>query len=94
VTARPYKLQEKPLTKEQLKELADPSGWIDDVIVPIDLNDIIETDLDGFLDLLSEAVGSPRMQDISYHVVGHDDNTLHFEVHGDVAVDIDDEEGE
>jgi hypothetical protein len=87
----PYKIQNKPLTKAQLKEWADPSGWVDDIVVKVDLSEIIESDLEGFLDLLGELVGSPLMQDISYHVVGHDDDTLHIEVHGDVSEDIDDD---
>jgi hypothetical protein len=94
MSARPYKLQEKPLTKEQLKELADPSGWVDDIIVPIALNDIIDADIEGFNDLICEAVGSPLMQNISYHVMGHDDNVLHIEVHGDVSLDIEEDEDE
>jgi hypothetical protein len=84
----PYKLQDKPLTKAQLKDLSDPSGWIDDVVVPVELSEIIDNDLEGFLDIIGERVGSPLMQNIGYHVVGHNDNTLHLEVHGDVSEDI------
>ena len=91
MSARPYKLQEKPLTKAQLKDLADPSGRADDIVVPIDLSDVIDNDLEGFNDLICEAVGSQLMQSISWHVVGHDDNTLHIEVHGDVSLDIEED---
>jgi len=92
VSTLPYELQEKPLTKEQLKDRADPSGWIDDVIVPIHLSDVISKDFEGFLDILAEAVGSPLMSNINYNVVGHDDNILHIEVHGDVSCDIEEDE--
>ena len=55
-------------------------------IVEVDLSDVIDNDLEGFLDLLSErAVNSPLLMDISYRIVGHDGDTLKIEVDGDTS---------
>lgn len=53
--------------------------------VEISLHDLIDNDLEGILDLLSEkATGSPLLQDITYRVVGCvPPHTLYIEVDGD-----------
>lgn len=53
-------------------------------VVEVDLSEIIDTDLEGFLDILSErATGSPLLMDISYKVIGCENDTLKIEVDGD-----------
>ena len=53
--------------------------------VTITLNEVIEADLEGFLDLLSEAVGEPLLMDIGYRVVGHGEPSwIVIEVTGEV----------
>jgi hypothetical protein len=53
--------------------------------VAIDLGDVIDGDLEAFLDLLSEALtGSGLLMDINYRLVGvDDDHTMRLEVTGD-----------
>lgn len=81
-------IQEKPLTAEELKEAVDEDNYVS-VIVPIGLNEFIDNDLEGVLDSLSEATtGSTLLMDISYAVVGTDDDgNLLVRVSGD-ATDI------
>ena len=59
--------------------------------VEVDLHEIIDNDLEGLLDILSErATGSPLLMDISYRIVGHENDTLKIEVDGDIsAIQID-----
>jgi hypothetical protein len=55
-------------------------------IVEVDLSEIIDTDLEGFLDILSErATGSPLLMDISYRIVSVENDTLKIEVDGDTS---------
>jgi hypothetical protein len=51
----------------------------------VELHEIINNDLEGFLDILSErAVGNGLLMDIAYRVVAvQDDGTLILEVDGD-----------
>lgn len=53
--------------------------------VRVDLCEVIDNDLEGFLDILSErATGGPLLMDISYRVVAvEQDSTLVIEVDGD-----------
>lgn len=52
--------------------------------VQVELHEIIDYNLEGFLDLISErACKSPLLMDISYRVVGHDGDTLTIEVTSD-----------
>jgi hypothetical protein len=53
--------------------------------VAVGLGDVIDGDLEAFLDLLSEALtGSGLLMDIGYRLVGIDgDHTLRLEVTGD-----------
>ena len=48
----------------------DPNGYLSGEVA-VELNEIIDTDLEGFLDLISEKlVGSSLLTDISYEVSG------------------------
>lgn len=59
--------------------------------VQLELGDIIENNLEGFLDLISTiATGSPLMQDISWRIVDTKGlNTLILEITGDVSAVVD-----
>lgn len=80
------KVLKEPLDRAQAEKMIakDPHGYIGGV-VGVDLNEIIEADLEGFLNLISTRLtGSELLQDISYRVVGHQrDGTILIEVIGD-----------
>ena len=81
---------EKPLTNFELFMAAE-EGWITPV-VPIDLSNVIDHNLEGFLDLAVELVGGPLLSDIRYSVVGHIGDTLYIQVEaslGMVSMDLD-----
>lgn len=60
----------------------DAGGGIT-VVVNIDLSEIIDNDLDGLNDIMSErATGSVLLTDIGYSVVGHEGDTLLIRVTG------------
>ena len=50
----------------------------------VDLDQIINNDLEWFLDTLADRIGQPLLMDIHYRVVGHDRDTLLFLVRGEV----------
>ena len=57
------------------------------VKVDVDLSEIIDSDLEQLLDLLSErATGSGLMTDISYSVAGHQGDTLTLDVSGGIGM--------
>ena len=54
----------------------------------VHISEIINKDLEGFLDLISElSVGSPCLMDITYHVIGigKEPNTIRLQVKGDTS---------
>lgn len=56
-------------------------------IVEVDLDDIIELDAEGFLDLLSEGLtGSSLLSDIQYKAVGVKEGMIQIEVQGDTSM--------
>lgn len=60
----------KPLTKNEIKEKTDENGYIAGNVL-VDTDDMIDSDLEGFLDILSERLtGSPCLMDINYRIVG------------------------
>ncbi len=60
----------RPYTNEEIQLNLDHGGYISGEVA-VRLNDIIHTDLEGFLDLISEKlVGSSLLADISYEVSG------------------------
>ena len=53
-------------------------------IVHLDINDVIGTDLEGFLNLLEEKCGEDVLEDISYQVVGAREGMIQVEVTANV----------
>ncbi|KKM86214.1 hypothetical protein LCGC14_1281310 [marine sediment metagenome] len=51
-------------------------------LIKIDLSDIINTDLEGFLDLIAEFAGYPYLKEINYSIEGHEGDTLQIRVKG------------
>ena len=88
---------QKPYTVEQMKEHQDENGYIKgNVAIP--LSDIINYDLEGFLDLLAlKLVDNECLMNINYKAVGIDDvdsGNIIIEVSGDVSEILMDEEEE
>lgn len=70
---KPYKAADAPLNQDGLLE----------AVVAVDLNDIIETDFEGFLDMISYAVlDDALLSDVSYSVVGTDHGSILIQVSG------------
>lgn len=60
---------QQPLSKEKMMQNKNENGYIEGKVM-VHLSDIIDNDLEGFLDLLSEKlIGSPLLMDINYDVV-------------------------
>jgi hypothetical protein len=76
-----------PCTKAQLKQIVDKDGWIDDIVVSIDLYEILALDLEGFRARLAEKVGAARIDNLTTRVVGHEGNDLHIWVSGYVIAE-------
>jgi hypothetical protein len=77
-----YEILKKPL---KLKA-ADREGWLTGVIA-VDLSEIIDLDLEQFLDLIAVRLsGSELLCDIDYAVVGHAGDELHLKVSGDTSM--------
>lgn len=58
----------RPYTKEEIRLNLDDDGYISGEVA-VSLNEIIHTDLEGFLDLISERlVGTSLLADISYEL--------------------------
>ena len=76
----------QPLTIPEIKALQDVHGYIT-VTVPVDLNDLLEGDLETFLDDLAEkAIGSIMFCDMAYKASGvTDEGQVLIEVTGDPA---------
>lgn len=65
-----YNILERALTHEELKKIVDKDGYIQ-AIIKVDLFDVIKTDAEGFLDMLSEQlIGSVLLREINYNIVG------------------------
>ena len=81
-----------PLTKEAVCRYKDDNNYIRG-IVKVELSDLIENDLDGFLDLISEKLtGSPLLMDIGYEPVSVSEEGLYLLVSGDVSEICDEEQ--
>ena len=81
-----------PLTKEAVCRYKDDNNYIRG-IVKVELSDLIENDLDGFLDLISEKLtGSPLLMDIGYEPVSVFEEELYLLVSGDVSGILDEEQ--
>lgn len=81
-----------PLTKESVCRYKDDNNYIRG-IVKVELSDLIENDLDGFLDLISEKLTrSPLLMDIGYEPVSVFEEELYLLVSGDVSGILDEEQ--
>lgn len=81
-----------PLTKEAVCRYKDDNNYIRGV-VKVELSDLIENDLDGFLDLISEKLTrSPLLMDIGYEPVSVFEEELYLLVSGDVSGILDEEQ--
>lgn len=82
----------EPLSKDELKSIADDDNYVSGNVV-VDLDDIVDDDLELFLDELSTSlVGDDLLQDITYALVGTtDDGRAIIEVSGDASYEIDDD---
>lgn len=77
-----------PLTHDELAALADEDGFIE-VNVLVNLDEIIDNDLEGLLDILCERVGASLLMDINYSIVkAEDSHTLVIAVNGDVTEEL------
>lgn len=83
----------KPMTIEEIKQNKDENNYVEGII-PVSLSNIIDNDLEGFLDIISEdLVGRPTLMDVNYSVVGHQDEwTVLIKVSGDASQILDEEE--
>lgn len=65
-----YNVVQSPLTDEEMKARADEDNYIAGV-VKVTLMEIINNDLEGFLDIIPEKLtGSCCLMDVSYEIVG------------------------
>lgn len=81
-----------PVTKEAVCRYKDDNNYIRG-IVKVELSDLIENDLDGFLDLISEKLTrSPLLMDIGYEPVSVFEEELYLLVSGDVSGILDEEQ--
>lgn len=75
---------QEPLSIDEIRKRKDENDWIKGIIA-VPLDKIIETDYEGFLDILSEMLGDNLLQSIQYSIVGHqDEETILFAVEGSV----------
>lgn len=76
---------DEPLTHDDVLKLADKNGYITGV-VRVALSEVIENDIEGFLDILSERLlETDMLSELSYRIVGVEDGrTLLVEVYGHV----------
>lgn len=78
----PYTLLNAPLTPAQLREGENTDGYVTGA-VSVSPSDLIDNDLEGVLDILSERLtGTDLLEDISYRVIGAADDMIHVEVTG------------
>lgn len=56
-------------------------------LVTVDLSEVIDNDLEGFLDLLAERSGHPLLMDITYTLVSASDGALYLTVSGDTSAE-------
>lgn len=77
---------DKPYTIEEILTLRSSNNYLTGVI-QVDLGDIIDCNLEEFLDLISnKLINSTLLMDINYRVIDvKADNSLLIEVSGDVS---------
>ena len=75
----------KPLTKKAMKVIKNKDNIVEGII-SVCLADVIDNDLESFLDEISEKLtGSPLLMDINYSIVGGAGQTIFLKVSGDVS---------
>lgn len=76
----------EPLMDSQIRARKDEENYIEG-IVPVAVSNMIENDLEGFLEVLSvKLTGRPTLANIAYEVVGHEDqSTVLMKVSGDAT---------
>ena len=68
----------------------DEDGFLEGVNVSVDLSDLIDGNLESFLDLISERAGFPLLTEQSYAIVGFTgETTLTLRVTGNVEMELD-----
>ena len=80
-------VMEEPYTIGQMKEAVrgENYGYMTGVVA-VDLSEIIEGDLESFLDLLSEKLTDTELlMDVTYEIAGFEENGLFLKVTGDVS---------
>lgn len=79
----------EPLTAGEIEKIRNEDGYISARVI-IELHDIIDNDLEGFLDILSEKlVGDDLLMDIDYKVTGvANENEVVIEVSGDPSASL------
>lgn len=78
-----YELRHEPMTLAEIKEKS-ADNYVQEV-VPVSLHDLIDNDLEGFLDIVSELLLGEQgvLSDISYEVVGSGmSDDIHIRVEG------------
>jgi hypothetical protein len=76
-----------PLTVKELRTIADEDSYVT-VTVPVSLDDLIDYDLEGILDLLCDKVGID-LSDINYSVAGTTpDGCILVSVTGDISLSL------
>ena len=76
-----------PLTVKELHAIADEDGYVT-VTVPVSLDDLIDYDLEGILDLFCDKVGID-LSDINYSVAGTtEDGSILVSVTGDISLSL------
>ena len=92
-----FEVLDKPLTIKQMREMVKgkDNTYIEGVVT-VELADMIDNDLEGFLDIISDKLcDSGLLMDSNYSVVGHRTNsTLLVKITGDVSIIIDDADDE
>ena len=90
------KILDKPYTNQELRQHMDGNGIVTG-LVAVPVSDIIGTDLEGFLDMVSEKLtGSPCLMGTDYKAVSIEnpntaDAEIVFEVTGDASMVLDEE---
>ena len=86
-----------PVSEENIRKYADDNNYIKG-IVEVHISDLIDHDLEDFLDIIStRLVGDELLSDINYDVVGlhpDDKNIMYMLVSGDVSLILEDLEDE
>lgn len=82
-----YKVIEKPFSIKKIRKLTKNGERFLEGVVSVDLSEVVDADLEGFLNILSERLtGSVLLENFSYLAVGAAENTLHIRVCGDARL--------